>query len=93
MAGGKINGKKVRTGKKQYNLYAGLHRYTIKPERINTEKKPHYDDDPATMAKYHRDVILALAKRYQGAELEEKLSELCWCSLETAKEVIKNAEK
>lgn len=55
---------------------------------MNRERKPRYDDDPATMAKYHRDVILALAKRYSGAELEEKLSELSWCSLETAREVI-----
>ena len=60
----------------------------IKDERIGSEPKPKYDDNAATMAKYHRDIILALADRYKGAELDEKLSELSWCSLETAREVI-----
>lgn len=45
------------------------------------------------MVKYHRDIILALAERYKGDELEQKLRELRFCSYETAKEVIKNAGK
>lgn len=65
----------------------------IKDERIGTEPRPKYDDNAATMAKYHRGVILALAERYKGDELEQKLRELQFCSYETAKEVIKNAGK
>lgn len=61
---------------------------TIKDERIGTEPRPKYDDNAATMAKYHRGVILALADRYSGAELEQKLRELRFCSYATAREVI-----
>lgn len=65
----------------------------IKDERIGSEPKPKYDDNASKMVKYHRDIILALAERYKGDELEQKLRELRFCSYETAKEVIKNAGK
>ena len=67
---------------------------TIKDERIGTEPRPKYDDNAATMAKYHRDVILALARRYTDKKvLLGKLAELSWCSVETALEVIKNERR
>lgn len=93
-----MNGKKNRNRKMclspQYNIYGNVHRYTIKPERMNTQPEPMYDDNAKTMAKYHRDVILALARRYTDKKvLIGKLAELSWCSVETALEVIENEGK
>lgn len=92
-----MNGKKNRNRKMhntKFNIYGNVHRYTIKPERMNTQPKPMYDDNAETMAKYHRDVILALARRYTDKKvLLGKLAELSWCSVETALEVIKNEGK
>lgn len=86
-----MNGKKNRNRKMhntKFNIYGNVHRYTIKPERAATKAMPIYDNDPVKMAKYHRDIILALADRYNGEELEQKLRELRFCSYATAREVI-----
>lgn len=66
---------------------------TYKKERFGTEQKQTYDDNAVTMAEYHKKLILRLAELYSGEELEKRLEALKFCSLETAKEVIKNAGK
>lgn len=62
-----MNGRKNRNRKMhntKFKIYGNVHRYTINPDRMNTQPEPMYDDNAETMAKYHRDVILALARRY-----------------------------
>lgn len=66
---------------------------TYKKERFGTEQKRTYDDNAETMAEYHKKIILGLAKKYSGKALDEELGKMKFCSLETAKEVIKNAGK
>lgn len=66
---------------------------TYKKDRFGSEPKQAYDDNAATMTEYHKKLILRLAELYSGAELEKRLEALKFCSLETAKEVIKNAGK
>lgn len=61
---------------------------TYKENRFGTEPKPKYDDNAKSMARYHKEVIFGLARNYKGKKLKEKLSELKFCSLETALEVL-----
>lgn len=72
----------------------GLHRYTVKPERLTMPRpKITKDTDADTMPAYHRALIEGLARRYEGEELDEKLRELEFCTVEVAREVIENDGK
>lgn len=51
------------------------HRYSV-PSKVTRHK--HCTKG---MDKYQQAIILALAKRYSGEELEEKLVELTFCSI------------
>lgn len=62
-------------------------------ESFGNKPKQIYDDDAVTMAEYHKKIILRLAEHYSGEELTARLETLKFCSLDTAKEVIKNAGK
>ena len=66
---------------------------TYKKEQFGTKPKQAYDDNAVTMAEYHKKLIIRLAEHYSGEELTKRLEALKFCSLDTAKEVIKNAGK
>lgn len=61
---------------------------TYKTDRLGVEPKQTYDNNAESMAAYHKKIILRLVRAYKGDVLREKLSELQFCSLETALEVL-----
>lgn len=61
---------------------------TIKPDRIGTQPKPKYYINRIVMPPYCKLIIKRLAVRYSHDVLIVKLSELQFCSLKTALEVL-----
>lgn len=64
------------------------YRNTIKPDRLETAPRGKYYINGIIMPKYNKLVIKRLAVRYHGDTLIVKLSELQYCSLKTALEVL-----
>lgn len=66
---------------------------TYKKEQFGTKPKAKYYINPIVMPDYCKLIIKRLAVHYSGEELTKRLEALKFCSLDTAKEVIKNAGK
>ena len=66
---------------------------TYKKEQFGTKPKAKYYINPIVMPDYCKLIIKRLAEHYSGEELTKRLEALKFCSLDTAKEVIKNAGK
>lgn len=64
------------------------HCNTIKPDHLGTAPRGKYYINGIVMPDYNKLIIKRLAVRYQGDTLIVKLSELQYCSLKTALEVL-----
>lgn len=53
---------------------------------------PSFVKNPSNLSSYQKGIIKRLAELYSGEELDRKLSELRFCSFETAKAIITKKE-